>query len=468
MNKKQLIRSTPSISRIESYPHSRANLSIFFDFYTGLVFSTLKRVMRNSPVKTCIATVWMFILGGRVKAFLLTSKREALWVMLSSRIQLYCVNLEWGALSRYPNIVKRIVKVGVIQAAEPEIRLKDPRDHNYEWSLGISSYRSYLMTDMLLHVSSGTPLIEDFDGINTRTVGVTSGAGSYEVSISKPSQLFSRRVTSLDLFITVIPVAVCSNYFHWVIEHLPCLLRSSEAATQWGLESVKIARSPSLLPWQEVSLNHLGYEQIYITDQFIRVNKVLFSGTSGLYHFGRRDSARLRSFQRSLTADKCSDEMIKSCLPQPMARIAYISRRNSTRFTQQEVEAEALLLEMDVECIFCEELSLQEQAQFFRGISLCVGAHGAGFANMVWMPSGSAVIELAVGPYWHASISGVAQASGLNYTYLNTNSLGWLTELKNLVDNHRRDFIPAEIDSVDFYESEVITVGKVGQNTFHK
>jgi capsular polysaccharide biosynthesis protein len=65
--------------------------------------------------------------------------------------------------------------------------------------------------------------------------------------------------------------------------------------------------------------------------------------------------------------------------------------------------------------VAAETLSFAEQVRLFSGAAVIAGAHGAGFANMVFAPAGTEMIEL-IGPRfsdspWSSEYARIAQQS---------------------------------------------------------
>lgn len=80
--------------------------------------------------------------------------------------------------------------------------------------------------------------------------------------------------------------------------------------------------------------------------------------------------------------------------PQTKFSKIYISRRKSARGPVNEIEIEQKLQELGFTIMFPEELSFQEQVFAFSNVSLLVAPHGAGLANIAFMPHGASLIEI--------------------------------------------------------------------------
>lgn len=84
--------------------------------------------------------------------------------------------------------------------------------------------------------------------------------------------------------------------------------------------------------------------------------------------------------------------------PQAKRRL-YVSRRLvSVRRVVNELEVAGLLAGWGFEPVTLELLPVAEQIRLFAEADWVVGAHGAGFANLVFSSPGGRVVEFAPGP----------------------------------------------------------------------
>jgi hypothetical protein len=100
-------------------------------------------------------------------------------------------------------------------------------------------------------------------------------------------------------------------------------------------------------------------------------------------------------------------------------RRLFISRRTArSRRCLNEADLFARLAPLGFELILLETLSLREQLEAFAAAEVVVGAHGAGFTNLVVCGEGTAVVELLPGdgPYNHYFL--MASVLGLRHGHL--------------------------------------------------
>lgn len=75
----------------------------------------------------------------------------------------------------------------------------------------------------------------------------------------------------------------------------------------------------------------------------------------------------------------------------------------------------------EIERYTLENMSYLEQAQLFKHVKRFVSIHGAGLANMLYMPKGSQVVEIMPGIYDKPTYRNLATCLELNYTRFYTN-----------------------------------------------
>jgi capsular polysaccharide biosynthesis protein len=172
------------------------------------------------------------------------------------------------------------------------------------------------------------------------------------------------------------------NYFHWITEALPRLLAGGS-----GIKS-----SPVILPsyyhqfsFIEESLKIAGFTVRYLNEKKSYVVRNLLFVT----HFatgGNYNDYFIQKTRETLNKD------IAFTVP---SRLVYISRgKAERRKIANEDELLPVLLELQFETVYCEDLSLQEQRNLFSQTKVLVSNHGAGLTNMIFMPAATSVLEL--------------------------------------------------------------------------
>jgi capsular polysaccharide biosynthesis protein len=173
------------------------------------------------------------------------------------------------------------------------------------------------------------------------------------------------------------------NYFHWILECLPRIL----ALRNSGIDA------PLLLPehiyksqYIQDSLKDLKIECVTFNfRQTVKVESIFLPSHDSPCAF---DPDYLKALIRSY---ELIDKVDKS---EPYRKI-YISRANAgKRKVSNENELIPILLRHGFEIVKMEDLSFKEQRDLMYETAVLLSIHGAGLANMIFMPKGSKVIEL--------------------------------------------------------------------------
>ena len=194
-----------------------------------------------------------------------------------------------------------------------------------------------------------------------------------------------------------------SNYYHWLIEEVPMLLRAIEAEPH-----VQV-----LVHREDVNQRHRIIEQalglsLAPTDKTVRLSEHVMPGRASDSWFVHPRDAQLL-FTLGSTLAKATSGSASG--PERI----YLSRRNATRSLPDEQQLEMLLEKNGFTVIRPENLSWIEQINVFRGAKVIVGPHGAAFSNLVFTPPGAQVIELTNGYHYNRCFEWICHVSGHNY-----------------------------------------------------
>jgi hypothetical protein len=199
---------------------------------------------------------------------------------------------------------------------------------------------------------------------------------------------------------TSIVFPTTKNYYHWLIEELPAVLRAVEADPLAGL----ISFAGGITPHHEIVSVFLG-KIISRVPVLVKLEQQVLAGRSdGNWFAHPNDILRLRRFGSDLVDEARSD-----------SKRIYVSRRFSQRSMPGEEELELLLARADFKIVFLEQLTWPEQISLFRGADFVVGAHGAGLANLVFSDPDTTLLELTSGAMYNRCYEWLCHASGNQY-----------------------------------------------------
>lgn len=109
---------------------------------------------------------------------------------------------------------------------------------------------------------------------------------------------------------------------------------------------------------------------------------------------------------------------VRAAAPGGRKRRLYLSRADrGARRILNEADLLALLVRYGFEAVNPGSLSIPEQAALFAEAEMVIGPHGAALTNMLFLPQGAVVLELAARP-WGPLFFGLASACGLHYMAL--------------------------------------------------
>jgi len=190
------------------------------------------------------------------------------------------------------------------------------------------------------------------------------------------------------------------NYFHWLVYHLPKLL----------LLRQKCPRCPLILPEKNViyptitrSLEILGFTESLLVRQ---TSAILEVKELSFVEADRHDPHLLRQVAAVFSVKQQA----------PATRFLYISRKAAQwRRVTNEPAIEALLEQRGFDVIQTELLSFDEQIAMMSAAKVVVSPHGAGLANMLFMPQGAHVVELVNPEFPNSDYYSLANALGHSY-----------------------------------------------------
>ena len=330
---------------------------------------------------------------------------------------LYAVHLDHGAYAHRPELQARIDVSACDPASEDSIRFSDAWDPGFTWVFSTPTRRTTIVRDAVVHAPSGAVFLTNVDGPHSRVLGLVAGSASQQIVTDHAVKLFSRRLPTVDPLLTAMPIPRTLNYYHWVIEVVPAIERAVRMAESNGLTLVAVPGF-DLKPWQEESLKTFGLPVGGFSTEFVRATRAVVSSPPALLQLGRGDVNAIRAFASRVAANR-SDLNWAS----PLGRPVFISRSLASRYEPYEAELEAALDASGWLVVRCEELSMAEQIRLLASTSVCAAVHGAGLANIAWMPTGSTVVEIASDSYWHPCVHLLALACGHRYQILKSKDL---------------------------------------------
>ncbi len=198
-----------------------------------------------------------------------------------------------------------------------------------------------------------------------------------------------------------------SNYYHWLIEELPLVLRAHQEYPNANYlvfdeqvnEKHKIVAKNLAITLQQVPLT------IELTDQ------VLPGRASDSWFIHPQDAQALFQFGKALTQFE----------PTHSEKI-YISRRFSSRSLENEEGIERQLVNNGFEIVHLENMPWLTQIKTFQNAKVIVAPHGAGLSNLVFTKPGAQLVELTNGYHYNRCFEWVCHVAGHDYRKVDADS----------------------------------------------
>ena len=197
------------------------------------------------------------------------------------------------------------------------------------------------------------------------------------------------------------------GYFHWFLDALTRLVLIDNLHDYVLLLPLHIVKNSFITE----TLNFLG-----INYHFVDVGSILLNVTVVTVKFdypsGNYDPDIVKNLQARL-------QVIKK-IPY---RQVYISRGKAGRRKMiDENQFIKEIIKLGFEVVYCEDMNFNQTKEFFSDVKILIAQHGAGLTNMLFMSSGSSVIEIRrSGDLHNNCFYSMASELKHNYYYLFSN-----------------------------------------------
>lgn len=256
---------------------------------------------------------------------------------------------------------------------------------------------NYVLGAALVDTRSGFAYVNHL-GRSTLIRESTSWPASHALwSVSRPTD-----GTLIDAPLTILSSP--SNYFHFMTEDFPALLRVLD---QWPDITVGVCKGLRP-PYVDAALEAIGIRPV-VLDRLVRVGALHLAGRGqDLGYLRPYDHMQvLRAFSILETSDSGQTPSGQG--------IIFASRGHATRAGQTEQEAQKIAQDLGAEVVDFSALSLIDQARVASQSSVVIGSHGAALTNALFCPPGSMLVELLSPNYHNRCYEWLAHTSNLQY-----------------------------------------------------
>lgn len=319
------------------------------------------------------------------------------------------VSIEYSlpVLQNAPWLVERVQVDGTEFVACPDdCPVTPPLSHVYE------ARSNYTLRDVVVDTRTGFSYVQHL-GRSTLVRESTSWPASQALwSVSRPVG-----GSAIETPLTVLSSP--PNYFHFMTEDFPALLRVLE---MWPDLAVGVRRGPRPR-FVNDALRAIGKVPLEL-DRTIRAETLHLAGRGP-------DLGYLRSLDRQRLLDHLL-QAPKSVASLPLAtapRVIYASRGTATRTGHTEHGALHIASDAGAWVVDFAEHGLLDQARLCHRANTIMGSHGAALTNSMFCHPGTTLIEIVNPEYHNRCFEWLAHTSGLKYYPVYE-----ATELKILVE----------------------------------
>lgn len=200
-----------------------------------------------------------------------------------------------------------------------------------------------------------------------------------------------------------------NSYYHHLLEVLPRMEMLTQASIPPESIDGYIVNS-STHSYQVESWKLLGLDS----------SKIKFTDKKAYYHCDELIAPSLPDTPGSLwpPSAKFLKNLLGVSTPPPTKHFLYVARAGHlSRGLVNERGVWSLLQKRGFTRVFCEDLTLREQAQLFSQAKVVIGPHGGGFANMVFAQENSLLVEFFNPRYVNPCFWRIACAVGARHAY---------------------------------------------------
>jgi hypothetical protein len=190
------------------------------------------------------------------------------------------------------------------------------------------------------------------------------------------------------------------NYYHWLIEELPLVLRAMDTESNIAV----MAYREGITDKHRFVADQLDITLVPSPKTLRLRHHVLPGRANDSWFIHPSDAERLRSFGTNFIRPQLVD-----------SPWLYISRRNTSRSFTGEAELEGRLASRGFRIVMPDQLTWMEQIAIFQNAKVVVGPHGAGLSNLVFTHPGATLIELTNGNHYNRCFEWISHVSGHTY-----------------------------------------------------
>jgi capsular polysaccharide biosynthesis protein len=271
-------------------------------------------------------------------------------------------------------------------------------------------------------------LMYDYFGPRSKTVGIINGKENGAL-VQNGIRMFKRKKQIITVPIIPFKVRQDQNYFHFIVQQMPATLLAIKHCHVSQM-SPHILRPMILSSFEEEFLNLVDIPKIKATKNYIYANKIVLPRVGDLSMLNKESLVLIKEWQ----------EEVKNLEPRKiknMSQRIFISRKGNSRYGEIDAQVEAFMNRQGFLIVEPNQMSFVDQIKLFSDCKILVSSHGAGMANMIFMPPGGKVLELNTFGFTNLLIKSLSQMCSHEYIFIDTIDLGIEKTLDNLISKLR-------------------------------
>jgi hypothetical protein len=323
------------------------------------------------------------------------------WLAGGTSLQAWSLEYRRGLTGRFdPHVDRSAEEHEHIHHCPPDCGAHAPLSHLYE--------RRYIygLTDTVVNTVSGATLLcgtsEPPFFVRESISWPFESILSHGLVIPEPDQATQRIQGPATVF------ASTPNYYHWLVEELPLILRVHQESP----ETTVIVNETGRTNKHDQVANHLGMK-VRNAPLTVSIKEHVMPGRANdSWFIHPQDHVRLADFGRSMTKNHNGLNHDR----------VYVSRSKSPRSIPGEGALEDLLGAHGFFIAHLENMPWPDQISLFQSARVVAGPHGAGLSNLVFTPPGATLIELTNGYHYNRCFEWITHIADHTYFKIDANA----------------------------------------------
>jgi hypothetical protein len=385
-----------------------------------LIVAKIRRIGLHNIFSAAFVVFWRI----NPIRYLRTFHNQSLNALLGVPVSLLSLDVYDRNYSQLPKMLNSISKM-VVYSKETEPKyLEHPKFSNTGTWLLPETLNVVELKNTIIETTHMSILMFDYFGQRSKTVGIINGKENGAL-VQNGMRMFKRKKQVITVPIIPFKVRRDQNYFHFLVQQMPATLLALKHCHISDI-SPHILRPMRLSSFEEEFLNLVDIPKIKATNNYIYANKVILPRVGDLSILNKESLILIKEWQEEV---KNSELRKIKCMNQRI----FISRKGNSRYGEIDAEIEALMSRQGFLIVEPNKLSFIDQIRLFSDCKMLVSSHGAGMANMMFMPPGGKVVELNTFGFTNLLIKSLSEVCGHEYFFIDSLALGIRKTLDNLI-----------------------------------